>query len=68
MNNLNFNIPVSIFILGAILFLLAPLGLFSSFNANQIYMAALLIESIGVTTALVVFYRDKITQMLIEEI
>ena len=61
MNNLELNIPVSIFIAGAILFLLAPSGLFSSFNASEIHKTALLIESIGVTTAFIVYCRDKVT-------
>ena len=30
MNNLNFNIPVLIFIIGAVLFLIAPFGLFKA--------------------------------------
>lgn len=68
MNNLNFNIPVIIFIAGAILFLLAPLGVFQSFNSNEIYIAALFIESIGVTTALLVYHRDKLFDVYVEEI
>ncbi len=68
MNNLNFNIPVIIFIVGAILFLLAPLGWLSSFSSNETYMAALFIETIGVTTALVVYYRDKLFDVFVEEI
>ncbi len=68
MNNLDFNIPVVIFITGAVLFLVAPLGLLPMLNTNQVYITALLFESIGVTVALLVFYRDKITAMYIEEI
>ena len=68
MNNLNINIPVSIFLVGAVLFLLAPLGLFSSFSTNDIYTTGLFIESIGVTTGFVVIYRDKITELFMEEI
>ena len=60
MNNLELNIPILIFIAGAALYLLAPSGLFSAFSANEIHKTALLMESIGVTTAFVVFYRDKI--------
>jgi hypothetical protein len=61
MNNLELNIPLSIFISGAALFLLAPSGLFSSFSANEIHKIALMIESIGITTAFIVFCRDTIT-------
>ena len=68
MNKLNFNIPVMIFIVGAVLFLIAPFGLFKTFSSNDIYLAALLIESIGVTASVVVFYRDKITAVLLDEI
>ena len=67
MNKLNLNIPVVIFIIGAVLFLLAPLGLFSSFGVNNMYIAGLLVESIGVTTALVIFYRDKINDFYLDE-
>ncbi|MFT5350074.1 MAG: hypothetical protein ACI909_001660 [Planctomycetota bacterium] len=59
MNKLELNISVSIFIIGAALFLLAPSGVFSSVNTDEIHMTALLIESIGVTTATVVFLREK---------
>lgn len=57
-----------IFIIGAVLFLIAPLGLFKSFSSNDIYLVALIIESIGVTASVVVFYRDKLTAILLEEI
>lgn len=67
MNTLNFNIPVSIFIAGAILFLLAPLGLFSSFGTNNMYITGLFIESIGVTTALIIFYREKLNAFFMDE-
>lgn len=65
MNNLDFNIPVLIFIAGAILFLLAPVGLIPAFNTNQLYFAALLTESIGVTVAFVVYFREKLNDELI---
>ena len=68
MKNVNLNIPVSIFVLGAILFLIAPLGLFPSFTANQIYLASLLVESTGITVGFVMYFRDKITQMYLDEI
>ena len=61
MNNLELNISVSIFITGAALFLLAPSGILSSFNTDEMHMTALMIESLGLTTALVVFFREKIT-------
>ena len=67
MNSINFNIPVMIFVFGAVVFLLAPLGLFSSFSTNNLYITGLLIESIGVTTALVIFYRDKIADLYLDE-
>lgn len=64
----NFNVPVLISSVGAILFLITPLGLFSSFSINDIYITALLIQSIGIATALFVLYRNKITQKCLEEI
>ena len=59
MNNLNLNIPLSIFSVGAILFLLAPSRLFVSSISHEIFMTGLLIEMIGITTGLIVFYRYK---------
>lgn len=61
MNNLELNIPISIFIAGAALFLLAPSGLLSSFNASDVHKTALVLESIGVTAAFMVFYRGKLS-------
>ena len=68
MNNLNLNIPVSIFLVGVILFLFAPLGLFSSYTIQEISMAGLLIELVGIISGLIVFYRYKITEMCMKEI
>ena len=68
MNNLNLNIPLSIFLAGAILFLLAPLELFDSYTTHEIFMTGLLIELIGITAGLIVFYRYKITEKVLKEI
>ncbi len=62
MKKLELNIPLAIFIAGAALFLLAPSGLLSTFSANEVYKAALLIESIGVTTVFIVYYRESLNQ------
>ena len=59
MNNFELNIPVSIFIVGAILFLLAPLMSISSFSANEMHKLALVLESIGVSATAIVFFREK---------
>ena len=67
MKKLELNIPMSIFISGAALFLLAPSGLFSSFNANDLHKTALLIEAIGVTTAFVVYYRESFNRFFAAE-
>jgi hypothetical protein len=63
MNNMNSNLPVIIFMLGAIVFLLAPLQVISSFSANDLYITGLLLESIGVAMSLVSFCSDKINQI-----
>jgi hypothetical protein len=68
MNNLNLNIPLSIFSVGAILFLLAPSRLFVSSISHEIFMTGLLIEMIGITTGLIVFYRYKMTEKCMKEI
>ena len=63
MKNLNLSVPLFIFIFGAVLFLLAPLGLFTPFSTNNLYVMGLFIESIGVTTGFIVVYREKIIEM-----
>lgn len=65
MNKIDFNIPVLIFIVGAIMFLLAPLELFRIFNSNQLYLYALMVESLGVTMAFIVYFREKLSDLLI---
>ncbi len=68
MNNLNLNIPLSIFSIGAILFLLAPSRLFISNSTHEIFMTGLLIELIGITAGLIVYYRYRITEKYLKEI
>lgn len=68
MKNLNLNIPITVFLVGAILFLLAPLKLFDSYNVHEIFMTGLLIEFVGITAGLFMFYRQKITEKYLKEI
>ena len=68
MKNLNLNIALTIFSVGAILFLLAPLKLFDSYTVHEIFMTGLLIELVGITAGLIVFYRNKITEKTLKEI
>ncbi len=68
MKSLNLNIPICIFSVGAILFLLAPLGLFSSFNASDIYTTGLFTESIGIAIGFVTIVRYKLTEKIMKEI
>jgi hypothetical protein len=68
MNNLNLNIPVSVFSVGVILFLFAPLGLTSQFTIQEISMTGLLIELLGIIAGLIVFYRYKVTEIYLKEI
>ena len=68
MNNLNLNIPVSVFSVGVILFLFAPLELLSSYTIQEISMTGLLIELLGIIAGLIVFYRYKVTEKYLKEI
>lgn len=68
MKNLNLNIALTIFSVGAILFLLAPLKLFDSLTTQEIFITGLLIELVGITAGLIVFYRNKITEKTLKEI
>ena len=63
MDKLDFNISLMIFALGAGLFVVAPLGLFGKALTNDFYLMALSLQSIGVVTALVVFFRDEIVNL-----
>ena len=68
MNNLNINIPLSIIIVGIMLFLLAPVGLTSEFTIQEISIAGLLIELTGIILGSIMFYRHKVTKRFLEEI
>lgn len=68
MNNLNLNIPLSVFSVGVILFVLAPFEFFYSHTIQEISMAGLLIELFGIAAGLIVFYRHKVTEGCLEEL
>jgi hypothetical protein len=68
MKDLNLNIPLSIFSVGAVLFLLAPSKLFITSISHEVFMSGLMIELIGITAGLVVFYRYKITEKYMKDI
>lgn len=68
MNKLNLNLPLSIFSVGAILFLLAPSKLFITYTTHEIFISSLLIELLGIAAGLVAFYRYKITEKYLKEI
>lgn len=66
MKNLNLNVALIIFLAGTVLFLLAPLKLFDSYTAHEIFTTGLLIELVGITASMVVFYMNKINEKTIE--
>jgi hypothetical protein len=68
MNHLNLNKPLSIFTVGAILFLLAPVIPFDSYTVNEIFIAGILMQLAGITAAVIVFFRYKITERCLKEI
>lgn len=67
MKNLEFDVSMSIFIAGAVLFLLASSGLVSAFNANDIHKTALTVESIGLTTAFIVYFREGLNRYFVAD-
>lgn len=66
MDKLEFNIGISLFVVGAIIFLLAPSGLLASFRTDDLSLTGLFIESIGIVSILVVHFRDKIVGLYLE--
>lgn len=68
MNNLNLNIPISVFLVGAMLFLFAPIESFYAYSSQEISMAGLLIELVGISLGLIMFFRYKVTEMYLEDI
>ena len=56
MNNLNLNIPLSIFSVGAMIFLFSPLEFFYSYSIQDIAMTGLLIQFFGVIIGSIVFF------------
>jgi len=68
MNNLNLNIALSVFSVGAMIFLFSPLEFFYAYSIQDIAMTGLLIELVGIIIGAIVFFRYKVTQMYLEEI
>ena len=68
MKNLNLNIPIVIFSLGAVIFLLAPLKLFNPNIMHEIFMMGLLMELIGIATGLFMLFRYKTTKKIMKKI
>jgi hypothetical protein len=68
MYKLNLNIPLSVFLAGAVLFLLAPVLIFDSYTTNEIFITGIAMQVIGITASLIEYYRYKITQKLIRNI
>jgi hypothetical protein len=68
MYKLNLNIPLIIFLAGAILFLLAPVLVFDSYTTHEILITGITIQMVGLTASLIEFFRFKVTEKLIKEI
>ena len=62
MQKLLSNTPIYIFAAGAIIFMLAPLELIPALTSKQMAMTGLVIESIGITTGLLSYFQDYITE------
>ena len=60
MNKLNLNIPLTIFLTGAIMFLFAPFEMFDAFTTHDIFMTGLLIELAGITASMAVFTINRL--------
>ena len=59
MNELNLEIPLSIFAAGCIICLLAALGIFSPSTAQAMYITGSSIGFLGIVVGLIVFSRYK---------
>lgn len=59
MNKLHYNLPLMIFIIGAVVFLLAPLTMVPMLNTPELAMTGLFIEAMGIATGFVWFLREK---------
>lgn len=59
MNKLHYNMPLMIFVTGAVVFLLAPLTLVPMFTTAELAMTGLFIEALGIATGFVWFLREK---------
>lgn len=68
MNYLNLKLPLSIFLVGVFLFLLAPVMIFDSYTIHEIFITGILMQLIGITAGLAVFYRYKVTEKCLKEI
>lgn len=68
MNKINLNKTLSIFAMGTVLFLIAPVMTFQTYSTDKIFIIAIVLQLIGVITSLIVFYREKVTEKLLKEI
>lgn len=59
MNKLHYNMPLTIFIIGAVVFLLAPLTMIPMLTTAELAMTGLFIEAMGIATGFVWFLREK---------
>ena len=68
MKHINLNLPLSIFVIGTVLFLLAPVISFASYSTDEIFITGIAIQLLGVIASLVVFYRYKVTEKILKEL
>lgn len=68
MTKINLNMTLSIFAVGAVLFLIAPAMTFQYYNEEMVVIAAMVIQFLGVIASLLMFYRDKVTAKLLKDI
>ncbi len=62
MNKLHYNIPLMIFVAGAVVFLLAPFNIIPTLTSAEFALTGLFIEAMGIATGFVWYLRDKATE------
>jgi hypothetical protein len=66
MKHINFNISLSVFITGALMFLLAPVMTFDSYSTREIFMTGIIMQIVGITVGLIEFFKYKMDNRIIE--
>ena len=67
MKKFHYNTPLFIFVLGAVVFLLAPLGLMPYLSIEGIAKLGLVTQSMGITAGMLCFFRNRTTEQHLKD-